>query len=74
MSVPTRKSLSNLERALMSKINPDDIGTFTLELHDFLVMHPLITETEEGFDHLLDFVEQRFEKFWSHLIGEQNYN
>jgi hypothetical protein len=59
----------------MSKIYQEDVSSFILELHDFIERHPLTT-TEEGFDYLADFVEQRFEKFWPKLYdGEyQNYN
>lgn len=59
----------------MSKIYQEDVGSFCLELHDFIERHPLAA-TEEGFDYFCNFVEQRFEKFWPQLYdGEyQNYN
>jgi hypothetical protein len=53
----------------------EDVSSFILELHDYIVRNPL-TYTEEGFDHLAEFVEQRFEKIWPLLYdGEyRNYN
>lgn len=57
------------------KIYQEDVSSFCLELHDFIVGHPLI-DTEEGFDFLSAFIEQRFNKFWPNLYdGEyKNYN
>jgi len=61
----------------MTKIYQEDVSSFCLEVHDFLMTHPMVYESdEEGFDHLAEFIEQRFDKFWPHLYtGEyQNYN
>ena len=57
------------------KMYQEDVSSFILELHDYIVRNPL-TYTEEGFDHLAEFVEQRFEKIWPLLYdGEyRNYN
>lgn len=55
------------------KISPEDIDSFCLEVHDYIERHPL-TVTEEGFDNLHEFIHQRFEKYFSPLIGDYNYN
>jgi len=57
-------------------ISEDDIDSFILELSDYIEQHPLLSSTQdgEGFDHLREFVFQRFDKFWSSQIKERNYN
>lgn len=61
----------------MKKIYQEDVSSFIVELSDFIIQHPsLIEDTDEGFDNLAEFVEQRFDKYWPQFYdGEyRNYN
>lgn len=62
----------------MSKNNviyQEEVNLFILDLHGYLERTPLVT-TEEGYDHLQEYIEQTFEKLWPTLyLGHfRNYN
>lgn len=60
-----------------NKIYQEDVSSICVELHDFILQHPvLMDDTDEGFDHFCEFIEQRFDKYFPHLYdGEyRNYN
>lgn len=52
------------------KLYQEDISELALDIHNWLQYTPLAS-SEEGFDHLLELIEQRLDKF-SH--GFRNYN
>ena len=52
------------------KLYQEDISKLTLDIHNWLQVTPLAS-TEEGFDWLLELVENHLDKF-SH--GYRNYN
>lgn len=60
----------------MVKIYQEDVSSFILELHEYVLHYNGTWEEDESFDHLQEFIEQRFDKFWPHLYdGEyKNYN
>ncbi len=58
----------------MSKISEDQIDSFILEVYDYIEMHPLFLDPEEGFGNFHEFMHQRFDKYWSYMIKERNYN
>ena len=55
----------------------DDVNSFVLELYEYVQTHPVTFEDEnEGYGHFQEFVDQRFDKFWSTLYTAdyRNYN
>lgn len=52
------------------KLYQEDISELALDIHNWLQYTPLAS-SEEGFDHLLELIEQHLDKF-SH--GFRNYN
>lgn len=59
----------------MTQLTDDGIYTFLSELVDYLERHPATFEkgvvTDEGYDHLREFVYQRLEGYSN---GYMNYN
>lgn len=56
-----------------SLIRPEHIDNLIIEVHDSLQANPLMV-TDEGYDQFAEFMWQRFDKYFSDLIGDYNYN
>ena len=55
----------------------DDVNEFVLEVYDYLQQHPLVLADEnEGYLQFQEFINQRFDKFWStiYTADYRNYN
>jgi hypothetical protein len=62
---------------MRSKIYQEEVSSFALEVYETCQQYPLMfIDEDEGFAYFVDFIEQRFDKFWPNLYdGEyRNYN
>ena len=55
----------------------EQVDEFTLECYDYLQRHPFVLiDEDEGYAQFQEFINQRFDKFWSELYTAdyRNYN
>ena len=64
----------DIGRTGVNKISEEQIDSFILGVHDYIITHPLVMDEDEGYEHFHEFMHQRFYKYWSYMIKERNYN